>query len=662
VWSGTLPRRLASVAVAAAVAVGLLIILLWYGGGATSEVIPGLPDPGWTTWLLPAAELTAELSAIGTVGLLLAAVALSPRHGRQLSADAYRRIRAARWTALMWVAATVAQICLTVSDLMGMPVAEIVTPTTVGNFVTSLTLGQALLLTTVLAAATAMICLRTLTYAGSIFALVTAVLAVVPPVFTGHAAAGGNHQVAISGLLIHVVGIVLWAGGLGALLLSGRAPAVAVRRFSPLATWCAVAVIGSGLISAGIRLPGPGALVTSRYGQLILLKAVILAGLVLLGLLQRRLAMPALDRGDQRRFRLVATGEILLFAAAMGAAVALSRTPPAILEEEESAAQALLGFPMPGPVSPGALFGAWLPEPLYLSVAAAAAGLYLAGVVRLHRRGDAWPVPRMLLFLAGCALLAVATSSGLARYAPVLFSVHMFQHLLLNMVVPILLVLAAPVTLALRALRPATSPGWPGPREWLLAALHSRPARIAAHPLVAFVLYVGSMYAMYFTGLYELALRSHAAHLAMIGHFLATGYLFFSCVIGVDPGPRRPIYPLRVIMVFAAMALHAFLGIALMSTTRVLAAGWYDSLARPWGASPLADQHTGGGLAWSFGELPMAVVFAALLVQWMRADDREARRRDRAADRAEAAGGEDPELAAYNAMLAAGATVRRVPE
>jgi putative copper export protein len=345
VWSGTPPRRLASVAVAAVVAVGLLIFLLWYGGGATSEVIPGLPDPGWTTWLLPTAELTAELSAIGTVGLLLAAVLLSPRHGRQLSADAYRRIRAARWTALLWAAATVAQICLTVSDLMGMPVAEIVTPTTVGNFVTSLTLGRALLLTTVLAATTAVICLRTLTYAGSVLALVTAVLAVVPPVFTGHAAAGGNHQVAISGLLIHVVGVVLWAGGLGALLLSGRAPAVAVRRFSPLATWCAVAVIGSGVISAGIRLPGPGALVTTRYGQLMLLKAAVLAGLVLLGLMQRRLAMPALDRGDRRRFTLVATGEVLLFAAAMGAAVALSRTPPAIIEEEESAAQALLGFP-----------------------------------------------------------------------------------------------------------------------------------------------------------------------------------------------------------------------------------------------------------------------------------------------------------------------------
>ncbi|MFC4065802.1 cytochrome c oxidase assembly protein [Actinoplanes subglobosus] len=651
--SGILPRRPATVAVSAALAVGLLFGLLWYGGGVTTETIPGLPEPGWTRWLLPAAELAGELAAIATVGLLLAAVVLSPRHGRQLSAESYRRLRAARWTALLWAAATGAQICLTVSDLMGLPVAEIVTPTTVGHFVTSLTLGQALLVTAGLAVATAAVCLRTLTYAGSVFALVTAVLGVVPPVFTGHAAAGGNHQVAVSGLLIHVVAVVVWAGGLGALLLSGRAPAAAVRRFSPLATWCAVAVIGSGLVSAWIRLPGIAAVVTSRYGQLMLLKAVVLAGILVLGVLQRRTAMPALDRGDRRGFILVATGEILLFAAAMGAAVALSRTPPAVVEGEESAAQALLGFPMPGPVSPAALFTAWLPEPLYLSVAVVAAGLYLAGVHRLRRRGDGWPAHRTLLFLAGCGLLAVATSSGLARYAPVLFSVHMGQHLLLNMVVPILLVLAAPATLALRALRPATDPAWPGPREWLLAVLRSRPARVIAHPLVAFVLYVGSLYAMYFTGLYELALRSHAAHLAMVGHFLGTGYLFFSCVIGVDPGPRRPIHPLRVVMVFAAMAMHAFLGIALMASTRVLASAWYESLARPWGVSPLADQHTGGGLAWSFGELPMAVVLGALLVQWMRADDREARRRDRAADRAEAAGGTDPELAAYNAMLAA---------
>jgi len=139
-----------------------------------------------------------------------------------------------------------------------------------------------------------------------------------------------------------------------------------------------------------------------------------------------------------------------------------------------------------------------------------------------------------------------------------------------------------PVTLALRALRPSSDPALPGAREWLIAALHSRATRLLTHPLVALALYVSSLYGMYFTGLYETALRSHAAHLLMYAHFLAAGYLFFWLLIGVDRPPRPVPHPLRLPLLFASMVFHAFFRLIVMQSDQLLASDWYTELARPW--------------------------------------------------------------------------------
>lgn len=133
----------------------------------------------------------------------------------------------------------------------------------------------------------------------------------------------------------------------------------------------------------------------------------------------------------------------------------------------------------------------------------------------------------------------MATSSGIGRYAPVMFSVHMGQHMVLNMLVPILLVLGGPVTLLLRAVPPAGTGAPPGPREWVLAAIHSPVARVLTEPLVALALFVGSFYVLYFSGLFDLALEAHWAHLAMNLHFMLVGALFFWPIVGIDPSPGR---------------------------------------------------------------------------------------------------------------------------
>ncbi|MFI7068898.1 cytochrome c oxidase assembly protein [Micromonospora sediminicola] len=641
-----------------AIGAGTGAALLWWGGGAVPQTAPGLPDPGpATAWLLPTARLGMQVGAVITVGLLLAAVMLSPRDdGGRLSALGYRRLRAAGASAAVWSVASAVAVCYTLVDLFGLPASQVLSVRAVLHFAFTIPLGQALALSGALALVAAVIAATSLRPGGAVAALAVSVAAVVPPVFTGHAAAASNHQLAVSGLLLHVVPVTVWAGGLFALAVAARGTtadlAVAVRRFSPLALWCLVAVGASGLLSAAVRLSSPADVLGTRYGQVLLVKTAALAAVAVTGLLHRRRAIPALTVGRRRAFLRVAVVETLLFAAAIGAAVALSRTPAPPGAEEENAATALLGFPMPPPLGIDTLAKLWLPEPLFMAAAVAAAVLYGAGVWRLRRRGDRWPPARTALWLAGCAVIIIATSSGLARYGPVLFSIHMVQHLLLMMVAPILLVLAGPITLALRALPPSTDPRWPGPREWLQTALHSPVSRALTHPVVALALYVASLYVLYFTGLYELAVRSHAAHLAMIAHFLGVGYLFFWTVIGIDPAPRQVPYPLKLILVLISMVLHAFLGVALMQSATVLAPDWWTALARPWGPTPLQDQHAAGGIAWSFGELPTVIVLGALMLQWIRADQREARRRDRAADRAEAEGREDAELAAYNRMLA----------
>ena len=289
----------------------------------------------------------------------------------------------------------------------------------------------------------------------------------------------------------------------------------------------------------------------------------------------------------------------------------------------------------------------WRFDLVFGTAAIVFAALYLAGVRRLRRRGDTWPTGRLVAWLLGCAVLLFATSSGMGRYMPAMFSMHMAAHMLLSMLVPILLVLGGPVTLALRALPAAGRDDPPGMREWLLAALHSRVSQILTNPFVATALFIVGFYGLYLGGIFDAAVGNHAAHVAMNLHFLLSGYLFYWVVIGVDPTPR-PIPSLAKLgMVFASLPLHAFFGVVLMGMQTVLGGTFYKSLQLPWHTDLLGDQRLGGGIAWAAGEVPLVVVMIALLIQWTRSDRRTAKRLDRAADR-----DNDADLAAYNAMLA----------
>lgn len=272
--------------------------------------------------------------------------------------------------------------------------------------------------------------------------------------------------------------------------------------------------------------------------------------------------------------------------------------------------------------------------------------VYLAAVVRLRRSGVSWPWWRTPAWVAGCASLFAVTGTWFNGYSMVVFSLHMTQHMVLSLITPLLLLLAAPITLALRTL-PRGQGAAGTPRALLLGLLHSRFARFLAHPLFSVPLFIASLYGVYFTPLFDVLMADPAGHQLMLAHFVVTGLLFFGPIVAQDPWPRTLSHPGRMIELFLPVPFHAFFGVAIMLAGSLVV----DSFAEPpagWGVDPLGDQGVAGGIVWAFGELPTVLVLAVVFFSWARSDDRQARRSDRAEDRSG-----DAELDAYNARLRA---------
>ncbi|TDL08656.1 copper resistance protein CopD [Mycolicibacterium obuense] len=617
----------------------------------------GLPDPGpVTTYGLPFVKAAGEIAAVVATGsFLFAAFLVPPQTTGVLDVDGYRALRVGTAAAGLWTVCAVLMVPLTVSDISGQPLVTRLSPADIWSVADLIDIAGAWRWTALFAAVVTVVSIPVLRWSWTPVLFAGSLVTLLPLALTGHSSSGGSHDIATNSLLVHLIAGAVWAGGLLALLVhalrggTGAHDHLAARRFSTVALWCFVAMAFSGVINALVRVR-PEDLVHTRYGWLLLAKSAALVTLGILGWQQRRRGVAALagDRPERGALIRLALVEAVVFGLTFGVAVALGRTPPPPpLNTNLSIPAVEIGYDLAGPPTVARLLFDWRFDLVFGTAAVLFAALYLAGVRRLRRRGDAWPAGRVVAWLLGCLLLLFTTSSGLGRYMPAMFSMHMIAHMLLSMLVPILLVLGAPVTLALRALPAAGRGAPPGLREWLLAALHSRVSRLLTNPFVATALFIVGFYGLYFGGIFDAVVGSHAAHLAMNVHFLLSGYLFYWVVIGVDPTPR-PLPPIaKLAMVFASLPLHAFFGVVLMGTNTAIGGDFYRSLALPWHTDLLADQRLGGAIAWAAGEVPLVVVLIALFVQWRRTDDRTARRLDRAADR-----DDDADLAAYNAMLA----------
>ena len=686
----TLRRGPGLLAAAALLAVVAVLVGAAFAGSLAPDL---LADPGAVVrWGLPVTTVLGELvGAVSLGALVLAAVVVPLRpsengpgrgstsaretspaqdarepHGARPGAAWARTMLVAAVAAGVWTVTSVVGLVLTYAAVAGRPLDAPTFGAELGLFVTSVSLGRTLLGVTLVAAVTCTVALLATGPRGALAVAALAATALALQSQTGHAAGSAEHDLAISSMFLHLAGAAVWIGALAALALVahrlGADLGRSVARYSAVAGWCYAAVATSGAVNGAIRL-GDWDDLGSRYGILLVVKVVLFAVLGLLGLTHRRRVVPRLDvvpdrdgparpgpgpgRAPWLFWRLVAV-ELAVMGAVSGVAVALGSTPPPVPQGatgDLTPAEIVTGHLLP-PAPTGEL---WLTSFRWDLLPAlgclAAVVVYGRWVLRLRRRGDAWPVHRTLCLVAGMVLLAWTTSGGPAVYGHVLFSAHMLQHMALVMVVPILIVLSAPVTLAARAL-PARADGSWGPREWILGLVHSRWARLLANPVVAAVNFAGSMFVFYFTDAFELALTTYLGHLLMVAHFTLAGYLFVNALIGVDPGPRRPGYALRLVLLFATMAFHAFFGLALVSSAALLVPRWFGLLGRPWGPSALDDQHAGGAIAWGVSELPMLVLAIAVAVAWTRDDERTARRQDRAADR-----DGDAELTEYNAML-----------
>ncbi|WP_226345950.1 bifunctional copper resistance protein CopD/cytochrome c oxidase assembly protein [Agilicoccus flavus] len=639
-------------ALAAVVAAGLV-------GGAFTGLV-GFDDGGpLARWGVPVTKVLHDAFAAATVGLLLLAGTIVPER-----ASTHRRATAARAATVtggVWALAGLAHLVLLVSNVTGLALTD---PAYLGQLASAYRIEffAVPLVSLLVAVAATVMAAFARTRAALTWAAVVALLGVVVLALVGHAAGAAAHDTAVNSLAIHLAGAITWSGGLVALVVLrralGPALAVSVRRYSTLAAWCFGAVALSGVLNAAVRLGSPAGLATP-YGVLVVAKALILLALGLAGWRMRSRLVGRLEEGDRERsaFAGLALGEIALMGAAMGIGAALASSPPPVPQTESpDVATSLTGYPAPPVPLEGA---AWLTvrvDWLWLAVAVLGIGLYLAGVRRLRRRGDAWPVQRTIFWCAGWLLFAWVTSGAPGVYGRVMFSAHMLMHMTLTMGVPLVLVLGAPITLASRTLAPRKDKTL-GPREILLAVAHSRWVNFFANPVVAAVNFVGSLYVFYFSGLFELALRTHTGHVLMVVHFMLAGYVFAWCLIGVDPGPKRWPPSLRLVLLFLAMSVHAFFGLALVQSKTLLAEPFFGALRLPYVPDLLADQVRGGLFTWGIGELPMLGLAMAVALVWMRADEAEARRGDRRADR-----DDDAELAAYNAELARRAEATRRAE
>lgn len=641
-------------------AVFATVVGLQFGGGADPQLIA---DPGAVVrWGLPLSKLLVNLGAAATIGALaLTCFALSPAEDEFNTALDFAAASAAFFT----VASAVTGF-LTFLQVTNVPLSfDDRFSATLGQFLTQIELGQAWLGTTLIAAAVTVLCFAVRNLTALVFVTAIAVASLVPLAQQGHSAGAAGHDEAITALGLHLVFAAIWLGGLVTIVVlrkqlaqRGRV-AVVIGRYSSLAVVCFVVVAASGYVSAQLRI-GTFDNLWTGYGILVLTKVAALILLGGFGVLQRRFFIDRMERSGRPTgswFWWLVVAELAFMGLASGVAAALAKTATPVEQvvateiPEATPAQILTGEPLPPELTFSRYFTEWGFDIAWVLFCAFGIFFYLAGAYRLRRRGDKWPVHRTILWVLGMLTLFYVTNGGVNVYEKYLFSTHMLMHMILTMAVPVLLVPGAPVTLAARAIRKRQD-GSRGAREWILLAVHSKPAGVLANPLVSAVLFAGSLWVFYYTPIFSWATTDHIGHQWMIVHFLLTGYLFVQSLIGIDPVPYRLPYPFRLILLLGTMAFHAFFGLAILTGTGLFLADWYGAMG--WGTSAIEDQQAGGGIAWSVGEIPTIALAIIVAIQWSRSDEKETRRRDRNADRTDEA-----ELKEYNAQLARLAAGRR---
>ncbi len=323
--------------VGVAAAVAGLVALLVFRELSGSRAPSGLDYAGpLTRELLPVARLVGELAAVAVVAGLMASL-LPVRRDADGALRPARLSRSVAGWALVWSVVSVVSSLLAASEISNQPVVDVLRTGLLLDYLTIIPQARYQVLTAVVALAVAAgAYLAGRRPAGPTPAVVLLLLAgtglgAALPLVTGHAASAANHYLAISTLMVHVLAALAWVGGLAGLVAHLRGDdvglRVAVGRFDGVALTCFVVVAVSGTLNAWIRVPDPGLLTSTTYGWLLLAKLAALVVLGGFGAWHRRRTIRELRSGRSTAFRRLAAVEVVVMAATVGLAVALSRTP-----------------------------------------------------------------------------------------------------------------------------------------------------------------------------------------------------------------------------------------------------------------------------------------------------------------------------------------------
>ena len=593
-------------------------------------------------------NITASFAVVGT--LLAMAFLLLDSDGK-LSTSGEKLRSLLQISAIFWVIGNIGTIFFTLANILGQSFTAALDPTVMRSFLTQVTLGQYFLFQTLISVIVVLSSKSIIRINSTIALLMLTIIGIVAPIFQSHSASSGSHSLAIGSLVVHVVGLSFWVGGIFALIfIDSEDRVIAVPRFSVLALWSAIAVVVSGSANAWARLDFKSAWQTT-YALVVIAKIVLTIALLAMGYLHRK------NLSKKSAINWVSLGRLIMVEAfvmvsalILGAWLSSNRAPVRNSEESFNAALTVAGIETPKPPTFSRILLSYEPDALMIGLLVVAVALYIKGVIVLTKRGDKWPVGRTISFALGISVIDFATSGGLGLYAHFAFSYHMTAHMFLGMIAPIGIVLGAPITLALRTLPQGRNSTERGVRGSLISALHSRLGRFYTNPLIALAIFDGSLFALYFTSLFGGMMQSHVGHFFMNFHFILAGTLFFYVVVGIDPNPRKIPHLVRMVILLAAMSIHAFFSVALMSSTTLIDQGYFASLKTPWLLDLLADQNKGGAIGWAMGEIPILLALVATFIQWMRDDSREANRIDKNTARM-AAMGQPDELAQYNQYL-----------